>query len=179
MVHGYQTPGDRFDTNLDDDPAGIARIQMAKESKARYAAEAKALAVRNANTRKAIKSTKAAEDDDIMDEEAGRMRLQLAAESEQRRADEAAALKQRNDEMKERLASTKACYLTTAGVNGTYFGRPSSKLLTPSQSFARSVPITESRSPSQQFYHKYYTSFYEEVKVFQDQEPTEEQPKLW
>jgi hypothetical protein len=42
------------------------RIQLAKESKARSSAKARALAMQNANAMKIIAKTKAAEDDDIM-----------------------------------------------------------------------------------------------------------------
>ena len=48
------------------DPAGLMRIQLAKESKARFAAKKKALAQQNANTMAAIANTGARGDDDIM-----------------------------------------------------------------------------------------------------------------
>ena len=59
-----QTKGDRFDTNLDDDPAGIARKRMAQESKERYAREAAALRSSNSSIFGKIRSTGAKEDDD-------------------------------------------------------------------------------------------------------------------
>ena len=42
------------------------RVQLAKESKARYAREAQMLAMQNAKKKNAIANTRAAEDDDIM-----------------------------------------------------------------------------------------------------------------
>lgn len=94
-----QTKGDRFDTNLDDDPAGIARKQMAKASRERYAREAAALKSANSSIFGKIRVTDAKEDDDIMDEEAGRMRLVLAADSRARRDAEQADLARKNAEM--------------------------------------------------------------------------------
>lgn len=59
-----QTKGDRFDTNLDDDPAGIARKELAKRSKERYAREAAALRSQNSSFFSKVRGTGAKEDDD-------------------------------------------------------------------------------------------------------------------
>lgn len=69
LSHAHRCAG-----NAAQDPAGIARIQMAKESKARFAAKKKALAMQNANSMKVIANTKAAEDDDIMGARAAHLR---------------------------------------------------------------------------------------------------------
>jgi len=146
---------DRFDTNIEDDPAGIARVQMAKESKARQAKKAKALAEHAASRKKAISNTKAAGDDDIMDEEAGRMRIQLAEESRQRKEEEATALKASNDELKGKLKSAKPAYLTHAGssigANALTYAE-----YTASKNYQRAIPIARNRSPTQQQRHEFY-----------------------
>lgn len=59
-----QTKGDRFDTNLDDDPAGIARKELAKRSKERYAREAAELRSQNSGFFTKVRGTGAKEDDD-------------------------------------------------------------------------------------------------------------------
>ena len=115
--HGgiHQTEGDRFDTNLDDDPAGIARHRLAAESKARREKEARELAAANRSYSSKVNKTGTRTDDDITDEAAGAYRIELAAASKERRAMEKAELARKNKEMKEMLKRTPPAYLDHAG----------------------------------------------------------------
>jgi len=113
----HQTEGGRFDTNLDDDPAGIARKRLAAESKARYAREAAELAKQNSAYHNRVAKTGTRTDDDIMDEAAGQYRLQLAADSKERKANEKADLARKNAEMRDMITNTPPAYLDHAGAS--------------------------------------------------------------
>jgi len=88
----------RTDDNLDDEAAGIARIEMAKQSKARRAREAAELKKRNKDMKARIAANRKTQrtDDDLDDEEAGKMRAVMAQQSKDRRAKEADTLSSKN-----------------------------------------------------------------------------------
>ena len=86
------------DFNIEDDPAGRARLEFAAASKARREAQQRELAELNARMRN-VNQTTAQPDDDINDEEAGRARIEMAEASRQRIA-EAKMLRQANMEMR-------------------------------------------------------------------------------
>ena len=81
-----------------DEAAGIARIEMAKQSKARRAREAAELKKRNKEMKARIAANRKTQrtDDDLDDEEAGKMRAVMAQQSKDRRAKEANALSSKN-----------------------------------------------------------------------------------
>ena len=97
----------RTDSDLMDEAAGMARLTMAAESKARRKAEAAELARRNRELRKSRNSVAQKSDDDIMDEEAGRLRLRLARESKERRAAEALRIRRENAALRKRIKEQK------------------------------------------------------------------------
>ena len=100
--------GSKSDTNLMDEPAGKARLQMKKDSKARKAQETKELAKRNAEMKKRLKDARneARTDDDLDDEEAGRMRKVLAEQSKAKREKEQKQLATKNDKIFAAIHST-------------------------------------------------------------------------
>ena len=98
----------KTDSDLMDEAAGMARLTMAAESKARRKAEAEALTRRNREYRKSMASAVQKSDDNIMDEECGRLRLRLARESKERRAAEALRIRQENAELRKRIKETMA-----------------------------------------------------------------------
>jgi len=88
----------RTDSDIMDEAAGRARIEMAKQAKVKREKEKKELARKNAEMRKKLNEQRniARTDDDLDDEEAGRMRAVLAAQSKARRAKEEANLDKQN-----------------------------------------------------------------------------------
>ena len=91
-----RTAHGRTDGNIDDDPAGIARKQLAAASEQRHKDQDQALAQINAQQQRLLRSTEARTDNDISDDAAGLARKALADASQKRREEEAQALAEAN-----------------------------------------------------------------------------------
>ena len=98
----------RTDADVNDDAAGLARIEFAKASEERKAREQKEMSKANAEMRERIKNTKPAVDDLMDDEAAAVRRAEMAAEAEARRAQKASIAAEKNEALKQRLANVKA-----------------------------------------------------------------------
>lgn len=86
----------RVDANIDSSAAGAARHELAGASQKSKAADAAALAQRNAEDLAKRSAVGSRSDDDISDEAAGRARKEMAQASEKRRQDEARELARSN-----------------------------------------------------------------------------------
>ena len=102
----FQGIEQRTDNNIEDDPAGIYRAQLAAASKERKAAEAAELARKNAEHRERLKNVKASTDDQLDTEAAAMMRNKMAAASRARLAAENEARRQHAREMTARIDAT-------------------------------------------------------------------------
>ena len=98
----------RTDADVNDDAAGLARIEFAKASEERKAREQEEMSKANAEMRERIKNTKPAVDDLMDDEAAAVRRAEMAAEAEARRAQKASIAAEKNEALKQRLANVKA-----------------------------------------------------------------------
>jgi len=98
----------RTDDDVMDEAAGMARADMAEESRERKAAEEAERAAENAAMRERIANAVSKTDDDISDEAAGFARAKMAEESVARRAAEAEELRQENQEYFKMISNTAA-----------------------------------------------------------------------
>ena len=99
----YDDVEQRTDDNIDDDPAGIARIEMAAASKARRELEAADIRRKNAELKARLANIKAKTDDEMDTEDAAIARAEFAAKSKARIRAQIAQQRQHELEMQQRI----------------------------------------------------------------------------
>lgn len=98
----------RTDSDISDEPAGIARAQHAAASKQRREDQAKALAAANRAQKERLAKADSGMDTDVTDEAAYQRGLELAAASDARRALEEKELRSHAAATRDRVKSTQS-----------------------------------------------------------------------
>lgn len=123
----------RSDNDINDEEAGRARIEMARQSALRRQESQQALRRSNSELKQRLNQVKAKTDVDITDDESQQYREGFAANSKKRREQEAARLKAENAALKARVAAVHARTDDGDGLSTLAYGspRPGSPLLDP------------------------------------------------